>query len=169
MRCQSVLSDFNAADEATAAATVRPCLDLDRWVDALVAGRPYPDVAAALSRGRELLAAEPLTAEELDAALAHHPRIGDRALGEGREATLSRGEQAGLGLTDDVQDELREANAAYEARFDRVFLIRAAGRSAEEILAECRRRTASDPETERAEVADQLGQIALLRLEGALS
>ena len=68
-----------------------------------------------------------------------------------------------------MQDELREANAAYEARFDRVFLIRAAGRSAEEILAECRRRTGSDPETERAEVADQLGQIALLRLEGALS
>lgn len=164
-----MLDDFNAADEQAAAETVRPCLDLDRWVDAVVAGRPYPDVAAAVARGREVLDAQPLTADELDAALAHHPRIGERAQGEGREATLSRGEQAGLGLTDDVQAQLREANAAYEARFDRVFLIRAAGRSAEQILAECRRRTANDDATERAEVADQLGQIALLRLEGALA
>lgn len=165
----TTLSDFNSADAAQAAATVRPCLDVPRWVDAVVAGRPYASAEAAVDLARQLLADDPLTPAETAAALAHHPRIGERAKGSGTEATLSRGEQAGLGLDDSVQEQLREANAAYEARFDRVFLIRAAGRDATEILAECRRRIDNDPQTEEQEVADQLGQIALLRLEGALS
>ena len=46
---------------------------------------------------------------------------------------------------------------------------RAAGRSLPEILAEARRRMTSTPEDERREVAEQLRQIAVLRLEGALS
>ena len=50
-----------------------------------------------------------------------------------------------------------------------MFLIRAAGRSLPEILTEARRRMTSTPEDERREVAEQLRQIAVLRLEGALS
>ncbi|WP_134773166.1 2-oxo-4-hydroxy-4-carboxy-5-ureidoimidazoline decarboxylase [Ornithinimicrobium flavum] len=163
------LSDLNDADPDQAAALVRPCLDVPRWVDAVVAGRPYATVEEAVRRARQVLEDDPLTPSEVDAALAHHPRIGERARGTAREAALSRGEQRGLDLTDAVQRELRAANEAYEARFDRVFLIRAAGRDATKILAECRRRTANDPHTEEREVADQLGQIALLRLEGALT
>jgi 2-oxo-4-hydroxy-4-carboxy-5-ureidoimidazoline decarboxylase len=57
------------------------------------------------------------------------------------------------------------ANRQYEARFGRVFLIRAAGRSAADILAELRRRLHNEPADEAAEVATQLREIALLRLE----
>jgi 2-oxo-4-hydroxy-4-carboxy-5-ureidoimidazoline decarboxylase len=46
-----------------------------------------------------------------------------------------------------------------------VFLIRAAGRDAEEILAELERRLGNDDATERDETVEQLRQIALLRLE----
>ena len=46
-----------------------------------------------------------------------------------------------------------------------MFLIRAAGRDAEEILAELDRRLGNDDATERAETVDNLRQIALLRLE----
>lgn len=60
-------------------------------------------------------------------------------------------------------------NAAYEERFGRVFLIRAAGRSPEQMRAELDRRRANDDESETAEALDQLRQIALLRLEGAIS
>lgn len=163
------LSDLNDADRDSARALVRPCLDVPRWVDAVVAGRPYATVEEAVRRARQVLEDDPLTPSEVEAALAHHPRIGDRARGSAREAALSRGEQRGLDLTDALQRELRAANEAYEARFDRVFLIRAAGRDVPEILAECRRRTDNDPHTEEREVAEQLAQIALLRLEGALS
>lgn len=165
------LSEFNQADLEQAAALVRPCLDVPRWVQAVVADRPYASVADAVNHAAQVLRDTPLTRGEVDAALASHPRIGERAEGSGREAALSRSEQASLGLdgSGSLQEQIREANAAYEVRFDRVFLIRAAGRDAEEILAECRRRTDNDPQTEEREVADQLGQIALLRLEAALS
>ncbi len=56
-------------------------------------------------------------------------------------------------------------NRAYEERFDRVFLIRAAGRDSSEILSELERRLGNDDVTERAETLTQLRQIALLRLE----
>ncbi|MBJ7358510.1 MAG: OHCU decarboxylase, partial [Nocardioides sp.] len=49
-----------------------------------------------------------------------------------------------------------------------VFLIRAAGRDAEEILAELDRRLQNDDDTERDETVDNLRQIMLLRLEAAL-
>lgn len=165
------LSEFNHADPERAAALVRPCLGVPRWIETVVDDRPYASVADAVDRAAQVLRVTPLSRAEVDAALASHPRIGERAEGRGREAILSRGEQAGLRLdgSESLQEQIREANAAYEARFDRVFLIRAAGRDAAEILAECRRRTGNDPQTEEREVADQLGQIALLRLEGVLS
>ena len=46
-----------------------------------------------------------------------------------------------------------------------MFLIRAAGRSGDEILAELERRLGNTPEAERDETVDNLRQIALLRLE----
>ena len=69
---------------------------------------------------------------------------------------------------DDVRTALLEGNRAYEQRFDHVFLIRAAGRSPAEMLAELRRRLGNDPETEQREVAEQLRQITRLRLERSL-
>lgn len=136
------------------------CLSVPRWADEIVAGQPYADedalIAAADAAARELSDAE------LDQALSGHPRIGERG------GAQSQREQSGVDTGDETQARLRAGNAAYEERFDRVFLIRAAGRSAEEILAELDRRLQNDDETERAETVDNLRQIALLRLEGAL-
>ena len=63
---------------------------------------------------------------------------------------------------------LAEGNREYEQRFDRVFLVRAAGRSSSEILAELRRRLGNDDETERAETVAALREIALLRLKDVM-
>ena len=54
---------------------------------------------------------------------------------------------------------LRTRNEEYERRFGHVFLIRAAGRSAEEMVTELDRRLGNDPTRERAEVTEQLAQI----------
>lgn len=161
------LDEFNAAPAAVAAAAVRPCLGVDRWVTAVVSGRPYGSVAELVAVGEA--AASPLSPAEVEAALAHHPRIGERADGQSAEADLSRGEQAGLAASASVQDRLRAGNAAYEQRFGRVFLIRAAGRDTAEILDQLHQRLGNDPATEATVVAEQLGQIAVLRLTGAVS
>ena len=99
-------------------------------------------------------------------ALAHHPRIGERARGTSTEAALSRTEQPHLDA--EIAEQLAAANEAYEARFGRVFLIRAAGRSAPEILAELQRRLTLSPDDEEAVAIDQLREIAKLRLVGAV-
>ena len=161
------IADFNAASPHEAAQVLRPCLDVERWVAQLVDGRPYADADALVAAAQE--AAQPLTRAEVDGALAHHPRIGERAQGSSTEAGLSRGEQAGLDLDADVQTRLAAGNAAYERRFDRVFLIRAAGRTAPEILEQLTRRLEHDDETEAQIVAQQLREIAVLRLQGAVS
>lgn len=162
------LSDFNAASEADAIAALKPCLDIERWYTELAAARPFNslDELVAAANG----AANPLTRAEVDQALSHHPRIGERAQGEHKEASLSRAEQSGLGdLGGDTATKLAEGNAAYEAKFDQVFLIRAAGRSKDEVLSELERRMNNTAEEEAVEVADQLRQIAVVRLEGLFS
>lgn len=161
------LTDFNTAPADQAAALVRACADVDRWVDEMVAGRPYASVDAVVEAAQQR--AHPWTDSEVDAALARHPRIGERAQGEDADAQMSRREQAGVSTDADVQSRLAEGNAAYEARFGHVFLIRAAGRSAEEILTALQQRLTHTPDHERRIAAEQLREIAALRLRGALS
>jgi 2-oxo-4-hydroxy-4-carboxy-5-ureidoimidazoline decarboxylase len=75
-----------------------------------------------------------------------------------------------VGSADDAtRTALAEGNRAYEERFDHVFLIRAAGRSPEDVLAELRRRLDNDEETERAEVTGQLAEITALRVRELVS
>jgi 2-oxo-4-hydroxy-4-carboxy-5-ureidoimidazoline decarboxylase len=162
------LESFNALDRDAARAAVQPCVDIPRWVDAVVDGRPYSSVDEALTVARS--AADPWTESEIEAALAHHPRIGERAAGTGAEAEHSRSEQAGVDATDsEVQAALVVGNLAYEDRFDRIFLIRAAGRSSQEILDALNARLVNTPEEELAVVAEQLREIAVLRLEKVIA
>jgi 2-oxo-4-hydroxy-4-carboxy-5-ureidoimidazoline decarboxylase len=160
------LSEFNAAPAPRATAWLSACCDVPSWVAAVRDGRPYAEAADALGVADE--AARGLTAAEVDRALAAHPRIGDRATGPEREAAWSRQEQSGVVHDADTQEQLRKANAAYEERFGRVFLICATGLTAAEILADLRARLGNDEATEAVVVADELRKIALLRLAKVL-
>ena len=162
------LEQFNAASRPEAADALRPCLDIQRWIDDLADARPYSSLEALLEAGRST--ADPFTPAEIQAALAHHPRIGERAKGSSTEARLSQAEQAGLGEADAaVAEALAEGNRAYEEKFGQVFLIRAAGRSREEILAALNLRLGHTPEQEERIIGEQLREIAVLRLEGLMS
>lgn len=157
------IGDFNALDEGEARDLVSLWAAIPRWVSAVVGGSPYPTREAL----EETAAAEAATwdATDLDQALAQHPRIGERPTGDDPSATASRREQAAMtDAASDVAQRIATGNTRYEARFGRVFLIRARGRSAEEMLAELERRLANTAESEVAEAAAQLWEIALLRL-----
>ena len=159
------LDAFNSAGRSEAIALLRSCLEIPRWYAALVDGRPYASVGDLVAAGAT--AASPFTVDEVDGALAQHPRIGERPAGPGAEASMSRAEQAGVDPSDAaVAAALVEGNRAYEQRFGRVFLIRAAGRSAAEILEALNERLGHTDAEEQPVVADQLRQIALLRLRG---
>ena len=151
------LTTFNQlpADEALAA--IRHCVAIPHWQLSLVAARPFATTDAPLARQWQ----QP----DLAAALSAHPRIGERARGADKEATLSRGEQSAMQQADHaLQQAMQQGNQAYEARFGRVFLIRAKGRSGEEMLAALQRRLQNDDQAEQQEALDQLREITLLRL-----
>jgi OHCU decarboxylase len=152
------LSDEEAAGELLAVCHSR------RWAKQVAAGRPYGDVAAlqqaadAVWRG--------LGPDDWLEAIRAHPRIGERG---GRSADWSRQEQAGVGgAGGEVQTAIAAGNADYERRFGHVFLISAAGRGAEEILANLRDRLGNDPATELRVAAEEHRRITRLRIERLL-
>ncbi len=162
------LAEFNTADPATAADTLRPCIDVTRWVDTVAAARPFASKEALLAFASE--AANPFTSAEVESAMAHHPRIGERPTAGTTEASMSRSEQAGVDPADAAAAEaLAKGNRDYEEKFGRVFLIRAAGRTAPEILQSLNERLTNTPAQEDTIVAQQLREIAVLRLEGLIS
>jgi 2-oxo-4-hydroxy-4-carboxy-5-ureidoimidazoline decarboxylase len=154
------------ADEATR--LLRSCCAADSWLDAMLGGRPFASLDALLAASDTAVAA--LDDSGLEQALSAHPRIGERSSGGTHEAAWSRTEQAGALTADDaVTAELAEGNRAYEQRFDRVFLIRAAGRSAEEIRDALRARLRNDHDAERSVVLHELADIVRRRLTGLVA
>jgi 2-oxo-4-hydroxy-4-carboxy-5-ureidoimidazoline decarboxylase len=158
--------DFDRLPGDEARALLLRCLAASGWADRVLAGRPYGSPERLLAAADA--AARDLSAADVDSALAGHPRIGERAGVGHNEAASGREQSAVAASPADVQERLVAGNRAYEERFGHVFLIRAAGRSGAEILAELERRLANPPDVEREEMLDNLRQIALLRLEGEL-
>jgi 2-oxo-4-hydroxy-4-carboxy-5-ureidoimidazoline decarboxylase len=106
-------------------------------------------------------------------AFAQHPRIGQSiapATAPARSAQWSSQEQqkVGAGGTD-VIAALAEGNRAYEQRFNRIFIVCAAGKSAHTILDILHRRMRNDEQTELQESAEQQRQITSLRLKKWIS
>ncbi|UWS30149.1 2-oxo-4-hydroxy-4-carboxy-5-ureidoimidazoline decarboxylase [Erwinia pyrifoliae] len=158
------LSEFNQASAADAQRAISHCVALPDWAASLVAARPWRSLEALLAVADGL--AQRWDGVALSQALSAHPRIGERAAGTGKEAQLSRQEQGEVNAADTaLRQALAAGNAAYERRFGRVFLIRAKGRSGEQMLAELQRRLQNDMQQEQREAIDQLREITLLRLK----
>jgi len=158
---------LNALSDADARAALLRCCASVRWTAAMLAARPFASDAAVLAAADRTWRA--LGPEDWREAFAAHPRIGDRASAAPRHAPTrewSRQEQAGAATADEeTRVALAAGNAEYERRFGHVFLIRATGRSADEILAELRRRLGNDPAMELRETAGEQAEITRLRLE----
>jgi 2-oxo-4-hydroxy-4-carboxy-5-ureidoimidazoline decarboxylase len=164
----TALDDFNDEPADRAVEVLRACNAAPRFAAELVAGRPYPDAETLVARAEKVARALPW--DEVAVALCAHPRIGDRVAGSSPEAEASRQEQGSMtGADADLRAALADGNRQYEERFDHVFLIRAAGRTPVEMLAELCRRLGNDEESERAEVTEQLAQITALRVRGLVA
>lgn len=160
------LDRLNAASAGEAEQVFLACCSSPQWAARMVAGRPYPDDETMLEAADDALAA--LSETDIADALSGHARIGERASGEG--GAWSRGEQAGMASAGaDLQAAMAAGNAAYEEKFDRVYLVAAAGLTADELLERLQSRLGNDPETERGVVRTELAKINRLRLERVLA
>jgi 2-oxo-4-hydroxy-4-carboxy-5-ureidoimidazoline decarboxylase len=155
---------LDAASEEEARAMLTRCCGAARWVDAMLARRPFASRAAL----DEAAAAEwnRLSPADWLEAFRHHPPIGGDAGAAGATAEWSRAEQSGVRLADAVTlRALREANAAYQERFGFVFLVCATGKSAPEMLALLQARMGNASEVELRVASREQAKITALRLE----
>ena len=164
----SYLERWNAMPVSEAAEAVLACCGSRAWALGVAARRPLgtlPELMAASDSAWWALAKT-----DWDEAFASHPRIGERhAAGAALPASLRWSDTEQRSAQNDVQaaeTKLLEAgNRAYEERFGRVFLVRAAGRNAAEILKILERRLRNKPEVELQEAAEQQREITHGRLQ----
>ncbi len=156
------LPEFNALTDDAARAELSALLRLDALGgEGMLARRPFADKAALLAAS-DASWAETGSKDDWLEAFAHHPRIGGKdALRAKFAATKSwaQGEQAAVAAADEATlDALESGNAEYEARFGRIFLVCATGKSAGEMLALLKARLPNERAAELKIAAVRAGQ-----------
>jgi len=159
------LEIFNQLDSSEARLVLEACVHIPTWVSELIQKRPYSSKEQLYQAAGEQACTWQWS--EISEALSKHPRIGEKkaaAVLSGKEQQLSQREQAQIETDAVLQLALYQGNLDYEHKFGHIFLIRAAGRSGQQILSELQRRLVNTVEQEQAEAKQQLREIALLRL-----
>jgi len=164
------IARLNQLSRKQAAAALHDCCGSKKWVEQMLANRPYADASALLDSAEEAFAS--LGHNDWLAVFRGHPAIGAKEARAKQSATArdwSAGEQS---LAQKASHEtlaiLAAANEAYEATFGHVFLICATEKSSEEILKSLQERLGHDAETEMRIAGEEQRKITRLRLEKML-
>ena len=124
----------------------------------MAAARPFPDHAAMIDRADAIWWS--LDPQDWLEAFSAHPKIGGAAT-----TRWSAQEQSGMtGAAEAIRDRLASANRDYEARFGYIFIICAAGKSAEDMLEALEERLGNAPDRELAVAAEEQRKITRLRV-----
>ena len=138
-----------------------------RWVDRMMARRPFGNGARLLRAARVEWFG--LTEADWLEAFSQHPKIGDSTALAARfpaSHDLSTKEQVGVSTAHaSVLSELAEANKTYLDRFGFIFIVCATGKTAEEMLALLRARLPNNRATELRIAAEEQAKITALRLQ----
>lgn len=163
------MEPWRKLDEAAASDArvwLRRCCGSTRWVDGMLARRPFGSNVALLGAARVVWNA--LDENDWLEAFAHHPQIGDRNHTAAPADTRASSEREQAGVAEappDIRHALDEGNREYALKFGYIFIVCATGRSAESMLADLRRRQQHDPATEIQIAAEEQAQITALRLQ----
>ena len=160
------VATFDGMPSAEATALLRACCGATRWVEGMLARRPFGTIRVLLTAADEVWGM--LGPPDWREAFDHHPRLGEArsaAPQDERERAWTSGEQAGVrDAAPDVRAALAAANAAYEARFGFICIICAMGLGAGEIVTLTEERLRNEPEEELLVAADEQRKITRLRL-----
>ena len=160
----TILAEWNGLGLDNAAEVILPCNGSAVWATLVAYNRPFDSPADLLKRSDEIW--KSLPEEDWQEAFDSHPRLGEAKAKAATESSLrwSAQEQSAANPDDAVRTALARGNQEYEAKFGRIFLLCATGRSAEEMLAILRARMKNDAATELREAAEQQRLITQLRL-----
>jgi 2-oxo-4-hydroxy-4-carboxy-5-ureidoimidazoline decarboxylase len=158
---------FNVLSESEARDALMLCCVSERWVEGVLAGRPYPDAEALRVSANTVWSS--LGKEDFLQAFEGHPKIGDVNSLKAKYAAsgnLAAHEQSGVATADDaVIQRLAAGNAAYEQKFGYIFIVCASGKSADEMCVILENRLGNSPEQELGIAAEEQRKILQIRLE----
>lgn len=162
----TTVAAFDRLPASEAARLLRACCGATRWVEGMLARRPFGDIRALLAAADDVWSR--MGPADWREAFQHHPRLGEARSAEPqdeRERGWSSGEQSGMrDAVSSERAELAAANAAYEQRFGYICIICATGLGAGEILTLTRERLTNEPGYELAIAAEEQRKITRLRL-----
>jgi 2-oxo-4-hydroxy-4-carboxy-5-ureidoimidazoline decarboxylase len=164
----STAGKLDAMSEPEARAALARCCGASRWIEGMLALRPFGDDAMLHDAAQRVWST--MDRSDILEAFDHHPRIGADmdALRQkfARTAELSAREQAGaLHASEAELSRLRDGNLAYEARFGHIFIVCATGKTAAQMAELLEARLGNDPDTELRIAAAEQAKITGLRLE----
>jgi 2-oxo-4-hydroxy-4-carboxy-5-ureidoimidazoline decarboxylase len=164
----SAAARLDGAEMHEARAMLERCCGASRWVDAMLARRPFGSDAALFAIADE--AWSQMGRGDVLEALEHHPRIGadmdELRKRYGSTASWAAAEQAGAGAANEATLlALRDGNLRYEARFGHIFVVCATGKTAAEMLALLEARMSNEADAELAVAAGEQAKITRIRLE----
>jgi allantoicase len=157
-RAEHRLRLINALTHAAARQRFLECCGSRRWAEAMSSTRPFASADKATEAASRIWSS--LAREDFLEAFAAHPRIGERTSNRRAEAEQSGAQSASAATL----DELRRLNREYESKFGYIYIVRATGKSADQMLHLLRQRIANDPGTELATAAREQLAITLLRI-----
>jgi 2-oxo-4-hydroxy-4-carboxy-5-ureidoimidazoline decarboxylase len=168
---REVLVRWNELPAEEAARELEACCGSSAWARELALRRPFATEASLRAAADEIWSG--LGRDDWMEAFSKHPRIGERksppAASVESSAWSAEEQRDAAGSGPVVERALRQANQEYEAKFGRVFIVCATGKSAAEILEILRRRLRHDDGTEWREAAEEQRKITDIRLQKWLS
>lgn len=146
------------------------CCGSSTWVNNMLPFIPADDMVELLEDAEE----QWYKCSETDwkEAFAHHPKIGDIESLTKKFASTAKwasGEQSGMNTaSQEIIKALAEGNRLYEEKFGYIFIVCAAGKKAEEMLAILQSRLLNAPENELEIAAEEQNKITKLRIQKLL-
>lgn len=156
------LDDLNQLSSVEAQSEFFKCCGSKAWSLKMAGLRPFKNLAQVKQLADKVW--NEISVSEKSEAFLHHPRIGERT-----QKKWESDEQSGTqGADAQVLTELSILNREYEAKFGRVYLICATGKSAAEMLSILKERIHNAPEVELKVALNEQAKITQLRLEKLL-
>ena len=164
------LTELNKVDNKSAGLFFRQCCTSSLWEEKMVIGRPYRDEGHLRDYANHCWGL--LSDNDYIEAFDGHPKIGDIESLKNKfksSQNMARNEQSSVAEASiETLESLSRRNAEYEKKFGFIFIVFAAGKSAEEMLNILNKRIENSRSEEIANAAEQQRMIFQLRLRNLL-
>ena len=164
------LTQLNQLSHADAYQALESCCVAPRWVEKMVATRPFSSLESLYQSAQTIW--DELNETDYLAAFEGHPQIGDVSTLRAKFASTAEKaghEQSGMSAANEsVLQDMMATNKAYLEKFGFIFIVCATGKSAQQMLAMIKERINNDRTTELEIAANEQAKITQIRLEKLL-